>query len=225
MAHEDEFKPIEDMLAHANPNPDRAGCPSEAVLRELALRKRAIGDPLYIHLSRCSPCLVRILEIQKAGGFQTQRAAPAYGRWWSIAAMLCVVAVSIWYFAWVKMKNAPPITAKSQIALPSTVLDLRRFVVARGDETSITPFPPELSRAKQNVVLQLPVASAEGEYSLRLLDADLRPQMSANAKAKLENGITNIATVLDLSGVAAGKYTLALKREPEDWRYFPLTIR
>ena len=60
---------------------------------------------------------------------------------------------------------------------------------------------------------------------LRLLDADLRPQMSANAKAKLENGITNIATVLDLSGVAAGKYTLALKREPEDWRYFPLTIR
>jgi hypothetical protein len=225
MAHEDEFKPIEDMLLHGNPNPERVGCPPEPLLRELALRQRPINDPLYVHLSKCSPCLAQIRKVQKAGGVHAEPIARGYARWLVAAAVLVVVAAAGWYLTRSKVETAPPITAKSQIALPSTVLDLRRFVIARGDEKSSTPPSPELNRTRQNVVLQLPVASADGEYALRLLDADLKAQLNTVANAKLENGITSISTKLDLSAVPAGKYTLALKREPEDWRYFPLIIR
>ena len=225
MAHEDEFKPIEDMLLHGNPNPERVGCPPEPLLRELALRKRPIDDPLYVHVSKCSPCLAQIREIQKDGGVHAEPITRGYARWLVAAAVLCVVAAAGWYLTRSKVETSPPIIAKSQIALPSTILDLRRFVIARGDEKSSTPPSPELSRTRQNVVLQLPVASADGEYALRLLDSDLKAELNKVANATLENGITSIATELDLSAVPAGKYTLALKREPEDWRYFPLIVR
>ena len=35
----------------------------------------------------------------------------------------------------------------------------------------------------------------------------------------------SIPTELNLTLIPAGRCTLALKREPEDWRYFPLQVR
>ncbi|MBS1985944.1 MAG: hypothetical protein JST16_17420 [Bdellovibrionales bacterium] len=82
-----------------------------------------------------------------------------------------------------------------------------------------------MSRSRQNVVLVLPVASAEGEYALKLLDSNLSPRMTSAPVAKLADGVTSISTELDLTRIPAGRYTLALKREPEDWRYFPIQVR
>lgn len=56
---------LDEVFATANPNPDRVGCPSSEVLAELATRQRAIGDPAYAHLTRCSPCYLDFREIQK----------------------------------------------------------------------------------------------------------------------------------------------------------------
>ena len=55
------------VLANANPNPCRHDCPARSVLRELAMRKRPLGDPAYEHLGRCSPCYREFRAIQKAG--------------------------------------------------------------------------------------------------------------------------------------------------------------
>jgi hypothetical protein len=82
-----------------------------------------------------------------------------------------------------------------------------------------------LERKVQNVVLVLPVASAEGLYLLKLLDVDLRPMLSSSAMAALVNGDTSITKEWDLATLPAGRYTLAIKREPEDWRLFPIEIR
>jgi len=82
-----------------------------------------------------------------------------------------------------------------------------------------------LGRKVQNVVLVLPVASAEGQYSLRLLDVDLTPRLSTSAEAILVNGDTSITKELDLAALPAGRYTLAIKRDPEDWRLFPVEVR
>jgi len=226
MARDDDFKPIDDMLRHANPNPDRIGCLSAEELRALALRKRSISDPLYDHLSKCSECFAAVREIQRVHGVQPQTAPGGFTQWWMVAAaILCVVAGSIWFVKRAQLGNAPPIVAKSQPQLPSAVLDLRPFAISRGDEPVATVPPLELPRTHQTVVIQLPIASAEGEYSLKLLNAELVPQMNSNPTAILMGGITTISTDLDLGKVPAGKYTLALKREPEDWRYFPLVLR
>jgi len=226
MARDDDFKPIDDMLRHANPNPDRIGCPPAEELRALALRKRSISDPLYDHLSKCSECFVAVREIQRVHGVQPQTAPRDFTRSWLVAAaILCIVAGSIWFVKQSRAGNPPPLVAKSQVKLPSATLDLRPFAISRGDEP-VTPVPPlELPKTHQTVVIQLPIASAEGEYSLKLLNAELVPQMNSNPTARIISGITTISTDLDLGKVPAGKYTLALKREPEDWRYFPLVLR
>lgn len=226
MAQEDDFRPIEDMLAHANPNPSREGCPSSAELEELALRRRDASDPLYVHVSHCSPCYSAIRELQRMRGVSSLDASKRVWAWWAAAAaLLCVMAGAIWYAMQTPSKAVAPIVAQSNMTLPSTILDLRPFATVRSEESPNGSTPLAMSRSRQNVVLVLPVASAEGEYALKLLDSNLAPQMTSAPIAKLADGVTSISTELDLTRIPAGRYTLALKREPEDWRYFPLQVR
>ncbi|MBN9657111.1 MAG: hypothetical protein J0H49_02980 [Acidobacteria bacterium] len=226
MAHEDDFKPIEDMLSHANPNPDREGCPSAAELEELALRRRDASDPLYVHVSRCSPCYSTIRELQRQHSVSAPSAPNTMWKWWAAAAaLLCVLSGAIWYSMQPLSKSVAPIVAQSNMKLPSTVLDLRPFATARSDESPNSSSSLVVSRSRQIVVLVLPVASAEGAYALKLLDSNLAPEMTSSPTAKLVDGVTSISTELDLTRIPAGRYTLALKREPEDWRYFPVQVR
>lgn len=226
MAQEDDFKPIEDMLAHANPNPNREGCPTPAVLEELALRRRDASDPLYVHVSHCSPCYSAIREMQRQRGVAPLGASRRVWIWWaSAAALLCVMAGAIWYAMQTSSKAVAPIVAQSNMKLPSTVLDLRPFATVRSEDSPNGSTPLAMSRSRQNVVLVLPVASAEGEYALKLLDSNLTPQMTSAPVARLAEGVTSISTELDLTRIPPGRYTLALKREPEDWRYFPVQVR
>lgn len=226
MAQEEDFRPIEDMLARANPNPNREGCPSPAELEELAYRRRDASDPLYVHVSQCSPCYSTIRQLQRQRGlsplFGTKRVWPWRA---AAAALLCVMAGAVWYAMRTPSKAVAPIVAKSNEKLPSTILDLRPFATVRSDETSNGSATLAMSRSRQNVVLVLPVASAEGAYALKLLDGNLAPQITSSAVAKLNDGVTSISTELDLTRIPLGRYTLALKREPEDWRYFPLQLR
>jgi hypothetical protein len=225
MAQEDDFRPIEDMLAHANPNPNREGCPSPAELEELALRRRDASDPLYVHVSQCSPCYSAIRDLQRQRGV-SRDASKRVWTWWAVAAaLLCVMAGAVWYAMQTPSNAAAPIVAQSNVKLPSTILDLRPFATVRSEESPNGSTPLAMSRSRQNVVLVLPVASAEGEYALKLLDSNLAPQMTSAPVAKLADGVTSISTELDLTSIPAGRYTLALKREPEDWRYFPIQVR
>ncbi len=226
MPKEDEFKPIEDMLAHANPNPNREGCPSPAELEELALRRRDASDPLYIHVSHCSPCYSAIRDLQRQRSVSSLDASKRVWAWWAAAAaLLCVVAGAVWYAMQTPSEAVAPIVAQSNVKLPSTILDLRPFATVRSEESPNGSTPLAMSRSRQNVVLVLPVASAEGEYALKLLDSNLSPRMTSAPVAKLADGVTSISTELDLTRIPAGRYTLALKREPEDWRYFPIQVR
>jgi len=146
-------------------------------------------------------------------------------RWAAAAPLLCVVPGAVWYSNHSPGKSIAPIVAQSNVKLPSTILDLRPFATVRSEESPNGSTPLAMSRSRQNVVLVLPVASAEGEYALKLLDSNLVPQMTSAPVAKLTDGVTSISTELDLTRIPSGRYTLALKREPEDWRYFPLQVR
>jgi len=223
MSRNDDNKPIENVLLHANPNPERVDCPTREELIGLALRVREASDPLWNHVSGCSPCFADVLDLQRKHDVQPEEEAPRrLGIWLAAAAALLVVAGGAWYFSISGSQNAPVIVAK---AVPSTVLDLRPYAVSRSEETAKPLGSLSLERKVQNVVLVLPVASAEGVYLLKLLDADLKPKLSASAVAALVSGDTTITAELDFESLAVGRYTLALKREPEDWRLFPVEIR
>ena len=223
MSRNDDNKPIENVLLHANPNPERVDCPTREELIGLALRVREASDPLWNHVSGCSPCFADVLDLQRKHDVQPEEEAPRRSWiWLAAAAALLVVAGGAWYFSTSGSQSAPVIVART---VPSTVLDLRPFAVSRSEEVSKPTGNLSLGRKVQNVILVLPVASPEGEYSLRMLDADLTPRLSTSAVAALDNGDTTIKKELDLTALPAGRYTLAIKREPEDWRLFPVELR
>ena len=223
MSRNDDNKPIENVLLHANPNPERVDCPTREELIGLALRVREASDPLWNHVSGCSPCFADVLDLQRKHDVRPEEEAPRRSWiWLAAAAALLVVAGGAWHFSTSGSQNAPVIVART---VPSTVLDLRPFAVSRSEETTKPGGILSLERKVQNVVLMLPVASAEGIYLLKFLDADLKPRLSSSAGTALANGVTSIMKELDLTALPAGRYTLALKREPEDWRLFPVELR
>lgn len=222
MSRNDDNKPIENVLLHANPNPERVDCPTREELIALALRVREASDPFWNHVSGCSPCFADVLDLQQKHAVQPEETPRPLWTWMAAAAALLIFAGGAWYLSSSGSQNSPVIMART---VPSTVLDLRPFAVARNDEVAKPLGSLSLERKVQNVVLVLPVASAEGVYSVKLLDADLKPRLSSSATAALVNGDTSITKELDLAAIPAGRYTLAIKREPEDWRLFPVEIR
>lgn len=222
MSRDDDNKPIENILLHANPNPERSGCPAREDLISLALRVRAADDPLWAHVSGCSPCYADVRELQARHDVPLEPKPRPMWLGLAAAAALFVIAGGIWYFVSVSSPAPPAVVAQT---LPSTVLDLRPYAVSRSEEAAKPVGSLLLGRKVQIVVLVLPVASAEGEYLLRILDADLNPRLSTSAVAALVNGDTNITKQLNLTTLPAGRYTLAIKREPEGWRLFPVEVR
>lgn len=64
-----EFTPEDDIdtfFGYANPNPTRTACVPDDVLLALARRERAIEDPTYEHLTKCSPCYREFRRLQMA---------------------------------------------------------------------------------------------------------------------------------------------------------------
>jgi hypothetical protein len=48
--------PLQEWLLTAHPNPERNGCPSENILRQLATKQLPADHPAVEHLDVCSPC-------------------------------------------------------------------------------------------------------------------------------------------------------------------------
>jgi hypothetical protein len=222
MSRDDNDKPIENVLRYANPNPERSGCPTREDLISLALRVRGAEDPLWMHIAACSPCYEDVRELQSRHPVPVDEEPRRLRQWLAVAAAALIVMGGTWYFVTPEKPNVPALVAE---AVPSTVLDLRPFAVSRSEEPARPAGTLSLERKAQKVVLVLPVASMEGQYSLRILDTDLRSRLSTKAEAALLNGDTSITKELNLADLPAGRYTLAIKREPEDWRLFPLEIR
>lgn len=61
---EDEFFGFaKSYLSEAFPNPQRIGCPAEAELMRMAERPSEQDAPVSDHLTGCSPCFSRYMEI------------------------------------------------------------------------------------------------------------------------------------------------------------------
>ena len=218
---EESFDPIDEVFSRANPNPDRKGCPGQEVLKELALRKRPVSDKNYDHLAECSPCYREFRELQSAAARRTRR-------WPAIAAALLLAlggGSAWWAFNRAAPGNPSEPLARVVPAIPdSTVLDLRPFSATRGADRPSPVAPLTIKPARQRVVIVLPRGSEPGAYELRVLNEALVEKVSAAATARLtSNGLT-IETDLDASGMAPGKYTLALRHDGEDWRLYPVRL-
>src|SRR5436305_1310166 len=91
-------KQLQDSILRDYPNPERKGCPGDAVLRELAVRPlgRAVeDDPNWHHITHCSECYGDFLAFNSAfrSEAKVRKARLAWGM--AVAAVVLVVAVLV----------------------------------------------------------------------------------------------------------------------------------
>ena len=215
---------IDQILGRANPNPERIGCPSRDVLIALARRARRIGDPAYEHLVKCSPCYREFRGLQTS--LTTGYAGGAGVRWAAVAAILVLLVGGAWYLF------SRPQNGGRSVAVPGQAvtdlqaeLDLRNYSVTRSEQVPTPPPPLSLQRGRLNATILLPVGSEPGAYEVQVLDAELRSQAAASGQADIKNYVTTLRATIDLQSLPPGMYQLALRRQGDEWRMFPASVK
>jgi hypothetical protein len=143
------------------------------------------------------------------------------------AAAALVVAVAGGWFVWSRPGTTPATDAPARATSVEARAnwDYRKYTVTRSD-ASQSEFPPLLlPRGPERVTIRLPVGFLPGEYEVQLLDADLRSRAAAKGVAAMRDYVATIETTIDVSGLPAGTYQVAVRREGESWRMFPAELR
>ena len=219
---------IDVVLGGAYPNPTREGCPSPDVIEALARRERAVDDPDWRHVFKCSPCYREVRTLQQAAG-ERREGFEQPRRWWpaAAAAAVLVLAVAGGWFVLSRSETTPANEAPAS-ATPveaRATWDYRKYTVTRSDATETELPPLSLPRGPQRVTIQLPPGFLPGPYEIQLLDAELRSRASSKGVAEMRDYAATIETTIDVSGLPVGAYQVAVRREGESWRMFPAELR
>src|SRR4051794_39756328 len=142
-------------LATEFPNPERIGCPGNALLKGIAQGKVSLteAEPWLDHLGSCSPCFQEFKEFRRESAIQRRRVLV-----WAATAAVLLFAVGGWL--WVRARH-------SGYPIDTAVLDLREHSVARGQsQPEASQAPLEIPRTAKHLVLDLPIGSKEGPYEV-----------------------------------------------------------
>lgn len=217
---------IDVLFGTASPNPDRVGCPPPDTLAKLARRQLPMDDPAYVHLTECSPCYREFRSLQQPGR-SSAHWLPRTGaaRWIAAAALLLLLAIGGWFYARSRDRSAeaptPPVVATAR----PLELDLRPYTVSRSEQGSPTQPPLALSAERLDLTLLLPVGSEPGPHEVRLLGAGDRVLAQASGQADIRNFVTTLRVEIDLGTIPVGDYRLAVRREGDDWSFYPAAVR
>jgi hypothetical protein len=212
-------KRFQDSILENYPNPERKGCPGDAVLRALAARPPDPSierDPNWHHLTHCSECYREFL------GFIREFRAEAVRRWarvqWASVAAAVVFAVVLLgaYQGWVlgkRPQNADLAWVKTTVDIPAVLRSGEA-----GDQKPIV-----LERKRQELTVQLPLGNEPGEYQLQLKQGS-EVRFRADGKAELRDGVAAFTVPADWTKLKPGRYTIVVRHVPFDWNYFPVEL-
>jgi len=199
------------------PNPNRAGCPGNEILKAMAFRKleNEQAKDWIQHLGTCTPCFRDYTEFRKQAEWRRQVAYVA------MAAAVVLVLISVGWWSW-RASHPVVITAHHRI-----VADLRNRMILRGEQGNEPGQGPLVfERGVDQVSIYLPEGSRAGAYEVAVFRETLGQSLaSAVAMATMEKGMTVMNATLDLSRVASGRYLLAVRPPAVDWTYYPLVVK
>jgi hypothetical protein len=223
---------IDVALADAYPNPTREGCPSAKVIESLARRERAVDDPDWRHIFKCSPCYREVRSLQQASGERREGVEQPRRRWLAATAAAAVLAIGIVGVMFLTSRSDRAAPGLETAARPSPAadtttaqLDLRKFTVARSERTEASPEPTSIPRARLSLTMLLPVGMEAGEYDVQILDSSLASKTSTTGRAEIREYVPTLHASLDSTNLAPGPYQLAIRRQGDDWRLFPITVK
>jgi len=200
-------------LATEFPNPERIGCPGNALLKGIAQGKVSLteAEPWLDHLGSCSPCFQEFKEFSRQSTIQRRRVLT-----WVATAAVLLFSVGGWL--WVRARH--PVEA-TDIA----VLDLRERSLARGPgQSEARQTPLEIPRSAKHLILDLPIGSKEGPYDFGLLTETGDEILHATGIAELHDHITSLRVDVDLSNVRPGTYSLGIRQPSLGWTRYSIRV-
>jgi hypothetical protein len=200
-------------LATEFPNPERIGCPGNALLKGIAQGKVSLteAEPWLDHLGSCSPCFQEFKEFRRESAIHRRRVLV-----WAATAAVLVFAVGGWL--WMRARH-------SAYPIDTAVLDLRERSVARGQsQPEASQAPLEIPRTARHLVLDLPIGSKEGPYDVALLTETGDQILRATGMAQLHDHITDLRVDIDLSSAREGTYSLGLRQASLEWTRYPIRV-
>ena len=203
------------------PNPERRGCPGNAVLLDVARRTFPIHDTYWEHATHCSPCFAEFLTFRRELANSRKRLV------WRNRVVLgsVLAAAAIGVLIWRGVRAPAPTVTDAEFNV-----DMRPFSVSRGESSSRPPATQycgilTTNRGRLNVIL--PVGAPEGQYEVRLMDNDLRSvSASGTAAATLNDHLNRLSVTFDLTRIQPGNYFL-LSRPANGvgWMSCPVLVR
>jgi hypothetical protein len=199
-------------LATEFPNPERIGCPGDALLKGIAQGKVSLteAEPWLDHLGSCSPCFQEFKEFRRQS-IQRRRA------------LILVTTAALLLFAvggllWVRARRSVEPT-------DTAVLDLRDRSIARGESPSATGQARlEIPRTTKHLVLDLPIGSKEGPYDVGLLTDTGDELLRATGIADLRDHTTGLRVDVDLISIPPGTYSLGVRQRSFEWTRYPIRV-
>jgi hypothetical protein len=212
-------KELQESALREFPNPERIGCPDPEALGGMSRGIIQMTQPQLHHITHCSPCFQTFLAIR----LELRQKRVARIRIAAAACAAVVVLGTVIYFTGIARPASSVQIAG--VATPAT-LDLRPQTETRGLEQGRTPKPPLiLPRKRLRLTLYLPVGADEGQYSLQLLDGQLRTLLKQHLTATLQDHIVTAVAELDLSTLSPGLDTLAIKKSGDEWRTYSVLLQ
>ncbi len=214
------------LLEASLPQSETTQCPSCADLRNLARRRvrLADADSLVDHIGVCPRCFKSYSEFRAQ---YKRRVRILY----SAVAMAAGVLIAVAMFQPLRRQAveptpSAPITAERPRPAVAAVLDLTKLGVARSDSPVAGDRPQvgSLPCARVTLSVHLPVGSEDGRYDVALLRKSGESVVSSSGNATLQNYVEVLGVKLDLSSVAPGNYSLAIRRVGSSWREYPIAL-
>ena len=203
------------LLGGGFPNPERAGCPGNEILRAFAFRRLGHDQVMdwIDHLGMCTPCFREYTELRNQVVWR-RRAA-----YLSMAAAVIIVILSLGWWRWRSGYQAV-ITAHNHI-----VADIRTPLVLRGGQAP-GKGPLVFQRGFDDVSFYLPEGSRAGSYEVAIFREQMvEPLTSATGTATMEQGMTAMNVTLDLSRIVPGYYLVGIRLPANDWSYYPMIVK
>lgn len=214
------------VFAEQFPNPDRAGCPPQDVLRAMAFRRQHTGPGgcPSDHLTVCSPCF------RDYSGYRKQARQQMLVRTVLATAAVVIILISatlLWRHAGSPLQRRPEIVQRPPNELPpiSATLDLRHLSAVRGEGLPKEARPQvTMPSGRLQLVLQLPIGSEEGKYEVALSRRSGEQIALTSGTAVFAQNVMTLKVTLDLSGVPPGRYIFEIRRIGAVWNRYEVEI-
>jgi hypothetical protein len=218
-------KTVQDLALRAYPNPGRADCPGSQVIHEVASLSRPAAHPAFqSHIVRCSPCIQEVLGERTRIQSQRKNRRRAL---LAIAAGVCILAlVSLLLL---RQRSGAPL--RDEIArvgnVPEIPLDLRPYSPTRSASPEKSKPSVTVPSGRVRLKVYLALESPEGAYEIQVLTNKLQTLRSQQATVVANGSTVFLPVDIDLAGLPAGTYVLALRpaRESEEWQAYSLVLK